>query len=229
MKSRRSRPTDRSASLFIVLLCLEKFPMPQPKSLLALGSQFDFFHSPVIFLPKLFFFSSRIYFFRWEVRQRLQCLIQKVGPLLIAVRVASSDTPIFGPSLFPSGVGLWWISRLCEAQIKSPARAKCYHQFKVLSLHGLNTVLWFPSQVTLAILYVFKAWHKLMIIRLFKNIILGFSLNSRLGYSCGLNSSNQSNFDCQLCCSVMDHGWGTTTPTIDPGNSLSHLSPFGAL
>ena len=55
MKSRRSRPTDRSASLFIVLLCLEKFPMPQPKSLLALGSQFDFFHSPVIFLPKLFF------------------------------------------------------------------------------------------------------------------------------------------------------------------------------
>lgn len=46
---------DRSASLFIVLLCLEKFPVPQPKSLLALGSQFDFFHSPVIFLLKVFF------------------------------------------------------------------------------------------------------------------------------------------------------------------------------
>ena len=31
---------------------------------------------------------------------------EKVGTLLIAVRVASSDTPISGSSLFPSGVGL---------------------------------------------------------------------------------------------------------------------------
>lgn len=47
---------SRSASHFTVLLCLEKSLMPQPKSLLALRSQFDFFHSPVIFLPKLLFF-----------------------------------------------------------------------------------------------------------------------------------------------------------------------------
>ena len=49
---------SRSASRITVWLCLEKSLMLQPKSLLALGSQFDFFHSPVIFLPKLFFFLS---------------------------------------------------------------------------------------------------------------------------------------------------------------------------